>query len=149
MWNLLIQTNSLYCFFNETLLWHCFLDRNIGSNEISFLPFQVCSKDAVTEWLLLPNFRACRRLSFLCSLQDFKIACINSWIDKPNFKIWFHILGSKQFQYTEWGHSIVDHPVDVKSKKIKFFQISTMVITHWDEKFLKIWWPYIFFSLQS
>ena len=23
--------------------------RNIGSNEISFLPFQVCSKDAVTE----------------------------------------------------------------------------------------------------
>ena len=33
-------------------------------------------------------------------------------------------------------------------KHFIFFQISSMVLIHWDEKILKIWWPYRF-SLQS
>ena len=33
-------------------------------------------------------------------------------------------------------------------KNFKFFQISNMVATHWDEKILKIWWLYLI-SLQS
>ena len=33
-------------------------------------------------------------------------------------------------------------------KNLKSFQIFAMVLIHWDEKILKIWWPYLF-SLQS
>ena len=34
-------------------------DRNIDGNKKLFLPFQVCSNEAVTEQLLPPNFGAC------------------------------------------------------------------------------------------
>ena len=36
-----------------------FLDRNFGSNEKLFPPFQVCGNNALTERSLPPNFGAC------------------------------------------------------------------------------------------
>ena len=54
--NELINNNSLYFFFNETLLGHFFSDRNFDRNKKSFKPFQVRGNNAVTERLLLPNF---------------------------------------------------------------------------------------------
>ena len=36
-----------------------FLDRNIGSNEKLFPPFEVCGNGTVTKWSLPRNFKAC------------------------------------------------------------------------------------------
>ena len=64
--------------FNETLLWHVFLARNIGSNGKLFLLFQVCDIDAVTEQSLLPNFGVCSKQENSKPLQQLRIVIGNS-----------------------------------------------------------------------
>ena len=75
----------------------------------------------------------------------FQFSQTNALFIQNSEEIWWTPKISKTFpQVSFHGRS----PNGSQVKNFKFFQISTMVITHWDEKILKIWWPYLF-SLQS
>ena len=64
------------------------------------------------------------------------------WIGPLGVPINYTIMSSEQFMYSleNYGTS----PNGCQVKNFKFFQISAMVLIHWDEEILKIWWPYLF-----